>query len=380
MVDLVNMKIKKKLENINEVTKLLANNFPGKYDILKSKFKNLLENIPYGKFITYSVNKKVIGFLLVLKRSIFIGGKVFSVCGMSFMAVDSRHKSLDASTYLKKKLLHISQSHDLTIGFARKVMDGYWSNYGFIGVSSFSQTLLNLKGMKVKKKDSDISFKNISTNDINIINKIYNESYKDITGAFKRDSQLWNYYIIQNNENLRFIKIIKNNKIIGYFFYNKDKVNEVAAKNNNLPLVCDSIIQFFINEKITKISFNLSFNHPLIKLLNKYSHERFLKYIYEGGHLVRINDIKKFLIKYLPLLERQLNILNIKFYDEEFDGIIFSFKNKKLKISYTNNFIDNSESKRNLASYVFSLPNINFNKPLIMKDNKFINFSVADHF
>ena len=60
MADLVDMKIKKKLENINEVAKLLANNFPGQYDILKIKFKNLLENIPYGKFINYSVNKKII--------------------------------------------------------------------------------------------------------------------------------------------------------------------------------------------------------------------------------------------------------------------------------------------------------------------------------
>ena len=59
---------------------------------------------------------------------------------MSYMAIDPEYQSMTVSKILKKCLEDKSNKKDLTIGFARKVMDGYWKPYGFL----VSNTPINL--------------------------------------------------------------------------------------------------------------------------------------------------------------------------------------------------------------------------------------------
>ena len=61
-------------------------------------------------------------------------------------------------------------------------------------------------------------------------------------------------------------------------------------------------MSFIINLKKKKqnsrnLTIQLSAGNSIIKSLRKYSHSENLRYVYEGGHTIRIHNMEKFLKK-----------------------------------------------------------------------------------
>lgn len=376
---LVNMSASLSKYKYEETIALLSKSFPGDRLFLRDFFYKVLTLIPHRRFIFYTSEKKIKGFFLLLKRQVWLGGKLFSVCGMSYMVVDEKLKNLSASAFLKKKLFEESYKSDLTIGFARKVMDRYWYHYGFLGVSSFSKFSISLKSFQ-QFKDDNISYSDSTcNNDIEDLNKIYTLTYKHLYGSFLRDREAWSYLLFSGVKKFKLIKVLNKGKVWGYFFYKNNEIYEVGVKNKQYRKMLQAIYLFFNSKKSENLIFNLSFNHELIKRMSIYSHERYEKFVPEGGHLIRINNIKRFIKKISPVLEKQYLMLNLKPFTKKINGIIFSFSKNALKVTYDEYFKDDNLTKLQVAAFIFMLPPESTHNDILFNP-LCINFSELDQF
>jgi hypothetical protein len=132
----------KKILSINEkseVIQLLASSFPGLTSGLKLKFTKLLNALKDVEHILiFGTGGAIVGYQLLIPKTIFYQSIYYSVCGMSYMAISKEYQNGEVGLLLKKLILQRTKNCDLIIGFARKVMDNYWRPFGFIGVTSLS--------------------------------------------------------------------------------------------------------------------------------------------------------------------------------------------------------------------------------------------------
>ena len=367
------------IKSFNDLLSLFTKSFSLSKTILNKTFSLVLKSIPHRSFTLIKFKKSIVGALILVNRKIWFNDMELSVCGMSFMAKDKDYNDIEISNLLVKTILNESESKDISIGFASKKMDNYWYRYGFVGVTNFSEFHFDIDKYFLKNENKDYSYENVEDNDLSKLNFIYNKTYRSISCSFLRDDLLWRYYFKKHSESLNFIKIIHKSKIIGYFIYKENKIYEFAFLHKIDRVVVQILKNYFISLDKKAIIFYLSFKHPLLLFLKNFSHKKYEKYVYEGGHILRINNIKKFLNKIKPGLEKSLYKKNIKKYYKNTNGVIFDYSNNLLKIYYDNSFEDNNTTKRDITKFIFGLKKDN-EIDYVFSPDLSINFPITDHF
>ena len=367
------------INSLNDLLNLFAQSFSLSKTKLKKIFSLVLNSIPYRSITLIKFEKSIAGALILVSRKIWFKNINLSVCGMSFMAKNKNYNDIEISKLLIKTVLNESESKDVSIGFASKKMDYYWYRYGFVGVTNFSEFHFDIDKYFLKNDNKDYSYENVNKDDLINLNIIYKKTYKSISCSFLRDDLLWRYHFKKHSDTLNFIKIIHKSKIVGYFVHKENKIYEFAFLNKIERDVVQIIKNYFISLNKKEIIFYLSFKHPLLLFLKNFSHKKFEKYVHEGGHLLRINNVKKFLNKIKPEIEKSLIEQNIMKYYKKIDGVLFDYSNKKLNISFDNSFQDNNISKRNITKFIFGLKKDNEIDNIISPELS-VNFPILDHF
>tara|TARA_B100000963_G_C22557088_1_gene639559 strand:+ start:142 stop:1281 length:1140 start_codon:yes stop_codon:yes gene_type:complete len=367
------------INSFNDLLNLFAQSFSLSKTKLKKIFSLVLNSIPYRSVTLIKFEKSIVGALILVSRKIWFKNINLSVCGMSFMAKNKNYNDIKISNLLIKTVLNESELKDVSIGFASKKMDYYWYRYGFVGVTNFSELHFDIDKYFLKKDNKDYSFENVEKDDLIKLNYIYEKTYRSISCSFLRDNLLWRYHFKKHSDTLNFIKITQNSKIIGYFVHKENKIYEFAFLHKIDRVAVQILKNYFNTLDKNEIIFYLSFKHPLLLFLKNFSHKKYEKYVHEGGHVIRINNIKNFLNKIKPEIEKSLNEQNIFKYYKKTDGVLFDYSNKKLNISYDNSFQDTNTSKRNITKFIFGLKKDEEIDNIISPDLS-INFSIIDQF
>ena len=125
------------------------------------------------------------------------------------------------------------------------------------------------------------------------INKIYNYSSTFSTGFFLRDKILWKYYFL-HKKTFEFYTIFKSAEIIGYLIINKKNIIEINCKKNKEASTLYILKKFLKNKKYENIIFETNLNSPFINYLKKYNHSLSTRYAWNGGHILKIVNFRKF--------------------------------------------------------------------------------------
>ncbi len=331
-------------EEKSQIVVLLVDAFDGKADA--EFFASFLDNVPYKKYIVVKDQGKCIGILILLDRCLYVNGVSIDVTGLSYMAVDRNYKSFKVTNLLKKDLFNYLKNNTvLSMGVARKALDGYWSPYGYVGVTNFAE--LWLESSTIEEPIIDYEVVDWERSNQLKIADLYTTTYSGLSGGIARDQDVWRYCLTRvEKENITLKCVMCNSTIIAYFIYQDARILEVAGLPDVMRELPKVIHQYLLSldSKIDKVIYEIGLAHPMVAWLRKYNHQINQRFAWNGGHIIRIESVIEFLKQLRPELEKKLSRLNVNDFELDVAGIKFHYTTGNLEFS------ENNECSEKLSS------------------------------
>ena len=341
-------------KQFSQAIKLLVKYFPAKtkrdgIDHFKFYFNNALK-----KKIVIALDEKsnLLGIFTLLNRKTSFFGRSLKIIHMSYWVVKNQKDFLTTKKIIDAAINYVNKNSDISVQVQRKIMDHYWTRYGFVGFTNFNDFFVDENNFY---EVSNLKIEKLSQQNLVHARNLYNKYNKDQAFSFIRDKAMWKTYLKYIKKKKIDASIIKSkNKVVGYTIIHNEILKEAAIEKGYeksvLSLIFNSRKK---NKSVKNLLIQLSSNNPIIKNLRNYSHTEKLRYVYEGGHTIRIHNTKKFLNKIRVVIQNRLKkVLNNKF-ELSINEFKFVWKNKKLKIILNKKKSD------------FFLDNKNFTKLLI---------------
>ena len=315
-------------EERKEALEVFSKNFPRNYYELRDLIGFFLENSPQLQcLVVIDTDSRVIGAMCLLDRIFNYCGVECNVTGMSYIAIEPEFQNSSVIHLIINAMNeYINTNADMSMAFARKAMDNYWYPYGYRGFTNFCQItymLRNLPKIKSKLTSSAPTDKFLPK-----ISSIYSITYRNVFGALKRNFSLWNFYLKRYLQtDVKFEVLSKDHEPVGYFLIQGNVVLEVGIEKKYL-IECTKFIANYLREKnFSEAVFEIGQRHPLTVYLSKYEHSISSRYVWNGGHIVKIHFVLLFLQKISQTLQLRSEQSNLKDFDFVCNSIQFLFKN-----------------------------------------------------
>jgi hypothetical protein len=312
---------------------VLSKSFPMNYFELRTSIGFLLDNAPGMRcLIVKDSNSTVIGAMLLFDRILNYFSVDCNVTGLSYFGIYPEHQSGSVAQALKKSLFeYLNSTSDISIGIARKVMDSYWYPYGYRGFTNFCQVSFPIRVFP--KAKSGLTSTPPKAIDLPVISEICLDSSKNILGTLKRDLPLWAYYLKRCSVSSATFEVLSmGQEIVGYMISKNNMVLEISIKHEFMHEAPKYIAEVFRRKNYEEVIFEIGREHPIITYLSKYEHAISARYVWKGGHIVKIHSILAFLKKVINVLEQRVVETNLKDFDFVCASIRFIYRNDSLRI------------------------------------------------
>jgi len=316
------------------VLDILARSFPLDYQEGYELFNFTLDNIPAIKFLLVKdQTDKIIGLSCLLDREFNYFGIVMKLVGLSYMAVLPEFRDFSVTSAIKNSIFgYLTENSHLSIGFARKKMDGYWYPYGYLGFTNFGQLSVDTKFLPQAKPNFYI--KPMEATHIPQVHELFELTYQQVLGPLKRNAALWGYYFKKvKREQINAEVIFKKNRIVGYIFGKENAVYELGLEDSFASGILSLLGRRAAELNQDQMHFQIGYEHPLMPRLRCFSHIFAARHVWNGGHIVRITSLIDFLHKITPILELRLVNAKIRDFVVECGGFVFRFAKGKLQIT-----------------------------------------------
>jgi predicted acetyltransferase len=278
--------------------------------------------------IAQDEKSNLLGIYILLNRKISFFGCNLKVINMSYLVVKDQKNFSITKKIIDVALNYVNKNSDVSVQILRRIMNHYWTRHGYIGFANFNDFIINKSDFC---ESSNLKIEKL--NEQNLINAryLYNKHYKDQPLGFIRDKRTW----------VSYLRYLNKKKIEAFVIKSKTKPVAYTIFNNNV--LRESVIQKGFEKKIFSLIFNLknkdknltiqlSGNHPIIKNLRNYSHTENLRYVNEGGHIIKIHDFTKFIKKIRPVIQKRLKKIIIGNFEICLNKFKFIWKDQRLKI------------------------------------------------
>lgn len=313
------------------IVKLLAESFPGDFKQLIARFSSEMERKKNAHYLIAVDSDEIVGVLVLYDKVMNFLDIPLKLLGMSYMAIAKGYQNSDVADTFKATVLEISNEYDLALGFARKKMDGYWSPYQFVGVTNFSEFLINIYDIKVFDPLKSVSIETAVVSDISYVLDCATWDKHLLVGNIERTPEDIEF-LIKNPKEKGKVNIIRyGKKKIGYMINSLDNVVEIKVQQKFREQTSFAIKEYFRNLKIEDIYFSQQLIDPFLVYLRRFSHQQKKRYVFDGGHIVRISNLKQFFKKITPALQKRLLSKNIQ---------SFSYSNDLLSIKMADGHLD----------------------------------------
>lgn len=319
--------------DMEDALDLLSKSFPGKsyYDTRKS-MSFYLQNVTELHCLLIKHEERVVGVQCILDRKLNYFGIECNVGGMSYAAIDPLFQNSNVGKLIKEIMFEYFQDKtDFSLGFARKAIDNYWYPYGYRGITNFCEISLPFKSISVS--ESAIQSKKMSEEHIPEITNLYDQVYSGLLGPFKRDWSLWNYYIKKCTSLAYHFKVMYSGEnLIGYYIKRGNTFFEVAYDKKQQNEVFKYLVYIIKTEGYSEAKFMIGKNHCMITHLSRYEHSVSTRYVWRGGHILKIHNVFAFLKKIKGVLEFNLNKIQIPVFTVKCNHIKFTYNGTNLVI------------------------------------------------
>jgi predicted N-acetyltransferase YhbS len=323
---------------VDEVFELYARSFPPSYDEASAHLNFVREFEPPVPLENYLLVRgsegELAGAVRVVERTMSLDGHPLRVAGLSYYAVAPAFQNTECGVRIVKALFqHVGRrGYDLILGIARKVMDGYWSRFGFFGLSGFYSISVDCHELTRLTRAGAAELRRGEGRDLETIKALYGESYGMVSGAMVRDDALWGWWLakIDRRTDLELYLVECAAVRCGYLVLRADTIVEIAAKASQLPAVLSAASRLCGDRMLT---FSLSPTHPVWRFLRSVNYTASTRRVWNGGHVARVTDWRNLLSRVSSVIERRAATLGLAPFQipvnslvVEWDGSVLSFR------------------------------------------------------
>jgi predicted acetyltransferase len=268
-------------------------------------FDNIFDYEPSfsaGNFIiARNSQDALIGLVRIVDRKLRAGGEILDSAGVSSIGVLLEYRNKGVCSLMMKKAHNLMRERgkDIAVLYARRALDGFYTQYGYFGIGKYIDLELSIsQARKTLKYTHFIG----SKSQILSIMKFYNKDYLRLSGYIKRTPEVWRFLFTQLRDiNLFLFKS-------GYCLIRENKVIELSLSHKNYEYFLGLLNQLKIN------TLSIHPQHPFFKYCRTHINTTILKerIVLDGGYMGRIINLKKLWIK---------NLLTKDFYTCAWDEI-----------------------------------------------------------
>jgi hypothetical protein len=325
-------------EDKTQILNILARSFPLEYSAGLEYFNFFMEKCPNKVFlVARDHNERIIAVSCILKRKFNYEGLNLNLAGLSYAAVIPGLRDFTVSNKLWESLFeYLSVNSDLSLGFARKVLDNYWYPHGFLGFTNFGNISIEVPDYKLSSSHLRLSI--LKKNEIECLIPLFHETYHKNLNTIVRSIEDWEYILDKLDRNRKNIFSIKDsdNNIVGYLFQSLNIVEEICVAEQHmgqaLTLICSTAKK--VDETVQKLYFNIGLKHPFSIYLRKRMHHSInTRFAWKGGHIIRVSNLQIFFDQVTSIVQSRLLAIDSNNFFIEYLGVSFRFEFKKLTIS-----------------------------------------------
>ena len=298
-------------KEVDDAYELAASIFGDNYPESKQTLDNVrsiepLENLEDA--IVVADGTDIWGFVRILSRRFYSPIGLVAGGGITTVCIHPKLRGLGwGLEVMDYSIRRSNERGDLfSILFARRAVDGWYRKLGYVGIGchpfievdrtyvpDWLQTFTGHFDLGVHAESSAI------------YQKAYEDSYRDMFLGFYRDSSWWRNVGLHINPKINvndFINVYVGGKIIGYWVSDGSKIVECCSLAAHRMDFMAALISHTETIHTEKLILSLPPNHWCTKILNVMNHTLSVRYSWNGGHMVRILDSKKF-IEIIPDME-----------------------------------------------------------------------------
>lgn len=325
---------------LDESCDLIARCFPPDYYTARENEDLLLQLEPYAPPENHLIVKDdqdaIIGVLRIVDRKLLYEDLDLTVAGMSSYAIRPDYRRTGLGRAIRERWFSdYFPRYDISLGFARRVMDGYWSRFGYMGYSSY--VTIQLEEDRFEPGQEDYQLGELTDDDIADCRKIHQRVYTPVPGALLRDERLWDFIITvqKRSENWDFrICRTDGDRFCGYVVFRKNTpyVLEIACEQEHRTGMLKAIHGSIDRDDRQELTFELSPSHDFFKYLLQYNHHYRIRKAWDGGHYLQVSSIPDYLMKIRNLLEKRLTDTHISDFTLNLNGYIFEWRQGELAV------------------------------------------------
>ncbi len=325
---------------LEESCDLIARCFPPDYYSARDNERLLLELEPYAPLRNFLIVKDghddIVGVLRIVDRKMLYSDLDLSVAGMSSYAIRPDHRKSGLGRTIRETWFSdYFPRYDISLGFARRVMDGYWSRFGYMGYSSY--TAIQLEEDQFEPGQEGYQLSDLTGDDIGDCREIHQRVYAGIPGALVRDEKLWDFIlgVMKQRQNWDFrICRTGDGEFCGYAVFRKNTryVLETACEREHYTGLLKAIHGSEDRDARQEMAFELSPSHGFFKYLLQYNHRYSIRKAWDGGHYLQVSSIPDYLQKLREELKRRLKDTHISDFTLNLNGFVFEWQQGELVI------------------------------------------------
>jgi len=308
---------------------LFARSFGPDYSASKKRMDFLRKAEPYSPLSNHLIVKEpygdIVGALRLVDRELMFGEVRLRAAGMSLFAVHPDHWYMGVAQAIQRQFFELANHNfDLTFGFARKRMDGYWSRFGYIGYTSF--TTLSVDKKSLPGSTGEFQQVDFSGQHLSACQRHYLDNYRDVFCSVYRDAALWDFYVQrigQDHLGSLICFTTPEGRTVGYALIDQDNILEISGDRDSYPGIL-AALNTNLGRDAQTLNFDLSPAHPFFRFLLRYPHTYTVRRVWNGGHIAKTAPVSRFLTKIRPVLEARLreaecSSFSIRMNDQTFD-------------------------------------------------------------
>lgn len=238
----------------------------------------------------------IVGFLRILNRQYYSPVGLLNAGGITSVCVHPEFRGQGLGGKLMESALQRSRQRgdDFSILFARRVLDGWYPKFGYVGIGCHLEMQVEKSHIASKHLSFGGSFrKGIDVSYIDTYADAYADTYQDLFLGVYRDEDWWQALekrLWRKVELEDLISVLMDGKPIGYFMIKEGSVIEAASLGKHRADFIDALIQFYVAKHDDRFVLAVPSKHWCIEYFKCMNHSLTIRYSWDGGHMIRIID------------------------------------------------------------------------------------------
>ncbi len=235
---------------------------------------------------------EVVGFVRILDREVWLGETSLKVGGIASVTLRPDFRGHDYGRAIVEAALdRLYEKKDvLSVVFARRAVDGFYSRFGFVGVGIHPEMVVTItmdgdtprEDLKVTRGFDERMLKWYSL--------AYDESYQGLVLSFRRSRSWWekaSLLVASRTGVEQFVTVMDRDQPVGYFVVYQGKIIEVASRADARRHMILAL-RALATEKGNELHVALPLGHWALQVFRGMNHTLKVRMSWDGGHMLRV--------------------------------------------------------------------------------------------